>query len=562
MEQKIRNMKVEKKLKYSFRIVIILFSVALMASIIGTTIISLSMNSFYKKAYTNSTLQMEIRKDTQVVAKQLLWSLTTDSKVQTLEHLDEADAYAVKVHDNVVKLADNLGDQELADKLTTAVDELAKQRAVVAGYSQNMDNEKAISAYNGAYTKAIDNAQNVLIEIGDYTNNSAENSYIVILVLCIGAIILMLVMGIVSVTVSIRLSKMITTALIIPIGELETAATKLSNGELDAEITYASEDELGALAQHFKQACGFMGEVIEDANELLTEMADGNFNIATKKEEKYVGEFEQLILAMRKMNRTLNKTLKSIDEGAEQVAVGADQMAESAVSLAEGATEQAGAVEELTATIEDVAQSAEQSANAAQSAYLEVQEAVNDAQRGREEMNHLTDAMEKINNTSMEIQNIIGAIEDIAAQTNLLSLNASIEAARAGEAGKGFAVVADQIGKLAAESAQSAVNTRQLIAKSLEEVANGNQITEKTVSVLENIVENMVHFADAAKGASDASNMQADLMSQIKGGVEQISLVIQNNSAAAEETSATSEELAAQSESLKSIVAKFQLRQD
>lgn len=177
-------------------------------------------------------------------------------------------------------------------------------------------------------------------------------------------------------------------------------------------------------------------------------------------------------------------------------------------------------------------------------------------------MNHLTDAMEKINNTSMEIQNIIGAIEDIAAQTNLLSLNASIEAARAGEAGKGFAVVADQIGKLAAESAQSAVNTRQLIAKSLEEVANGNQITEKTVSVLENIVENMVHFADAAKGASDASNMQADLMSQIKGGVEQISLVIQNNSAAAEETSATSEELAAQSESLKSIVAKFQLRQD
>ena len=86
--------------------------------------------------------------------------------------------------------------------------------------------------------------------------------------------------------------------------------------------------------------------------------------------------------------------------------------------------------------------------------------------------------------TSQEIQNIIGSIEEIASQTNLLSLNASIEAARAGEAGKGFAVVADQIGKLAGDSAQAAVNTRDLIEKSLQEIENGNQITEKTVAAL------------------------------------------------------------------------------
>ena len=158
--------------------------------------------------------------------------------------------------------------------------------------------------------------------------------------------------------------------------------------------------------------------------------------------------------------------------------------------------------------------------------------------------------MERISSTSQEIQNIIGSIEEIASQTNLLSLNASIEAARAGEAGKGFAVVADQIGKLAGDSAQAAVNTRDLIEKSLQEIENGNQITEKTVAALNKILESMNDFANAAKGASESSTEQ---------GIEQISSVVQSNSAAAEETSATSQELSAQSEGLKNLVGRFKL---
>ena len=161
--------------------------------------------------------------------------------------------------------------------------------------------------------------------------------------------------------------------------------------------------------------------------------------------------------------------------------------------------------------------------------------------------------------TSQEIQNIIGSIEEIASQTNLLSLNASIEAARAGEAGKGFAVVADQIGKLAGDSAQAAVNTRDLIEKSLQEIENGNQITEKTVAALNKILESMNDFANAAKGASESSTEQADMLKQIEQGIEQISSVVQSNSAAAEETSATSQELSAQSEGLKNLVGRFKL---
>lgn len=120
-------------------------------------------------------------------------------------------------------------------------------------------------------------------------------------------------------------------------------------------------------------------------------------------------------------------------------------------------------------------------------------------------------------------------------------------------------MVADQIGKLAADSAQSAVNTRELIEKALQEVDNGNEITGKTVAALNEILEMMAGFADAAKQSNETSKSQAQMLQQIEQGIEQISSVVQSNSASAQETSATSEELPAQAETLKELVSKFQL---
>ena len=168
--------------------------------------------------------------------------------------------------------------------------------------------------------------------------------------------------------------------------------------------------------------------------------------------------------------------------------------------------------------------------------------------------------MERINHTSKEIANIIAEIEDIASQTNLLSLNASIEAARAGEAGKGFAVVAEQIGKLASDSASSAVNTKKLIEDSIQEIEHGNEITVKATTSMESIIEGIKMLALSTKEISELSTSQAEAMKQLEEGVEQISEVIQSNSAAAQETSATSEELSAQSENLEQLVGKFVLK--
>lgn len=344
-----------------------------------------------------------------------------------------------------------------------------------------------------------------------------------------------------------------------PLSEVGEKIREFADGNLNVEIQAESDDEIGQIAEDARSLISNFRLIVKDIEHIMSGMASGNFKIKSNNLDYYKGDFNAMIVAMRNLRDKMNNTLKQINGGSSQVAAAANQMAESAQSLAEGAAEQAGSIEELTATVENVNSMAKESAATARTAAENTYKAAKDAESGQQSMQELVEAMDNISNVSIEIQNIIGAIEDIASQTNLLSLNASIEAARAGEAGRGFAVVADQIGKLAADSANSAVETKNLIDKSLNEIENGNIITKKTVDALESIIKSISAFAEMAKGASEASESQAGMLNQIQSGIEQFASVVQNNSATAQESSATSEELSAQSENLKMLVDQFQL---
>lgn len=559
MEEFYRKLKVGTKLKYAFTTVIVTLAIAVVVSLVSIVKMNVDTYKFYKEAYANSTLQMEIRKDIQLVGKYILWSMTTDDTGSTQSYSNLAQKYADQVGKNVTALEKSYNDKKKVAELKDAIEELKKQRAAVVELAKRNKNDEALALFNSDYNDATEKIQDILVDIGKVASAEAKSQYTSARVTGLVSIILMILIGAGTVAFSTVIRTTITGIMLKPIQELESAAEKLKAGQLDVEINYESPDELGKLAGNFRQACKTLEVIVQDTSYLLGEMAEGNFNVSSNNPQIYIGNFRQQYESISKLKHELSDTLTQINEASEQVASGSGQLAGGAQALAEGATDQAGAVEELTATVESVSGIAESSAESASGAYQMVRTAVEQADQSREELQALTNAMERISSTSQEIQNIIGSIEEIASQTNLLSLNASIEAARAGEAGKGFAVVADQIGKLAGDSAQAAVNTRDLIEKSLQEIENGNQITEKTVAALNKILESMNDFANAVKGASESSTEQANMLKQIEQGIEQISSVVQSNSAAAEETSATSQELSAQSEGLKNLVGRFKL---
>lgn len=358
--------------------------------------------------------------------------------------------------------------------------------------------------------------------------------------------IVIVAVGLAIAVVTTLIGRIITNSITEPVEQIEAAVASLRKGELSnvEMLTYESEDELGDTIRNLKEAMGILADYVSEISVEVKAIAQGDLTRNGDDITDFLGDFSELKVSLLYILKRFNSTLTEISSLAEQVSSNASEVEDASKSLADGATEQAGVIEELNATIDTVVNLAADTAKETQSASARVKASANKANEEKEKMNDLLMEMEHIIEISKEIGNIITDIEDIASQTNLLSLNASIEAARAGEAGKGFAVVADQIGKLAADSAKSAVNTRDLIDKTLVEIEKGNTITRTTADAFNQIIADMESFAELAENTMEKANSQAESLEQIGQGIEQLSGVVQGNAASSEENTAISINLA------------------
>ena len=343
-----------------------------------------------------------------------------------------------------------------------------------------------------------------------------------------------------------------------PIMDVSKHVVAISEGDFEGEIEVVEDDsEVGEMVQAIAFMKKNFSRMITEISNNLEQMGQGNYKVELK--QQYVGEFIKIKDSMNMIISETVNTLSTIRDVADEINIGSEQLARAAEDLAEGGSVQSERVAEIVKLVQEMHTSMEKQAVDADVTVKLSTNAANILTEGYGKMQNLKEAIANINECSSQINSIILTIQDIADETNLLSLNASIEAARAGEAGRGFAVVAEQVKKLADESAKAAGKTTKLIETTVAAVNRGIVIADETA-------ENMNEVMSAAKEATlkmqemaiklkeESSNMEV-----IHKDIEEVAMIVDNNSATSEETAAVSEEQSAQVVTMVGMLEQFNI---
>ncbi|GEM_PF-2042554 len=559
---KFLNLSIRRRLNLTFLYTGCIAVIIVAIGLINMKIIDNQLKRFYNGPYLIEENVLKAQVAMKNIENNIFRAYMTKKEDLCRKYIEASEEEYEKLEQCVMKLSDTMDflkndNIEIVNNLKLEIEKGNRYREQILESANAFDQEKIYSIYRNDYVPILDH---IVMELGDIENNFIvygqdymkqaerkvnESIFLFIILILIGA------------GSCIYILKLTQKSITEPIMKLKEAMVEISKGNLGIHVSKSSEDEMGILCEAVMETVRKLKSYITDITHTVKRLEEKDMTVRASL--NYEGDFKPIQVSLDNTAVSLRDMVKIIYNAAGQISAGADQIAQTAKTVADGGTEQMSAINRLAEQIKQIVVMADRNLNNAVSVQELSRSTVSAAQSGNSQMTSLIHAMEAIAEHSGKISKIIGVIEAIADQTNLLSLNASIEAARAGNAGRGFGVVATEIGKLAGECSRAVNSSTELINSTINAIKEGAAVANETADKFRIIVDESVRTNQVMESMSDSSKEETKQLKESMSYLQQISTIVETNSAASQESSAMSEEFINQAGKLEVLLREYTL---